>query len=558
MINFSKRIGALGQRRNLGLALVLGGIFGAFAALSLAEFGYDGGLPLDLYLLMTATLIVSAGAFFQLHLYNRQQEQKLELERKENAVMRMALDTHAIVSVTDSQGRIIDVNSRFTELTGYERNEIIGRTPRFLHESEEGTQTFHMIRAALDQGRTWHGEHCSITKTGEKRWFEVTVVPMMSQRRELVKAISVRTDVTEQRAAEADRQMSAILDNMQDEVFIYRARDLRMHYMNEAACARFGWKTADVKSKTMTDIRGDFDEARFRRHLAPLFSGSVTTTYLQGQHSGDPVEVATSLFEAVDGEKLLISVLRDIREREALARAKLSSVSVVSHELRTPLTAISGAIKMLKGRFSDEYSKQVGGIVDIAERNCERLLFIVNDILDLEKIEAGKMSFDKKPLAIDALASEAISSLQPYASELGVRLSLETQVEDAMVEADASRMMQVMSNLLSNAAKYSSEGDVVNVAVTATEGGWRVAVKDHGPGIGPEDQAKLFNTFAQINAADGKKRLGTGLGLAITRRILDNHGARIGVDSVVGKGSTFYFEIPKYVENAEAETVIAA
>ncbi|MHA7875170.1 PAS domain S-box protein [Roseivivax sp.] len=535
------------------------GLLATFIVTAFATVESEEARSPDIYLLLTAFLFVAVGAFYKLQQTSLRRDQMLMMQRKENAAMRVALDTHAIVSVTDAVGTIIDVNERFVELTGYTRSEAIGRTPRFLHECAEGENTFHVIRKSLDQGLSWHGEHCSVTKNGERRWFEVTVVPMMDRRGKLMKAISVRTDVTEQRAAEGDRQMRAILDNLQDEVFIYNLDDTSLRYMNRAACDRFGWALDEVAGKSMRDIREDFEIDRFRAHVAPLLEGKVDATYAQGKLAGSPVEVSTSILETADGERVFISILRDIRERHALARAKLSSVSVVSHELRTPLTAISGAIKMLRGRFEQDMSREAAGVVEIAERNCDRLLFIVNDILDVEKIEAGKMAFDKKHIDLNGLVNEAVTTLQTYASGLNVRIALESDCDNAMVEADQARLMQVMSNLVSNAAKYSSSGDVVTVSLADNGNCWRVAVRDSGPGISRENQKKLFDTFAQISAADGKKRLGTGLGLAITRRILDNHQARIAVQSEIGKGSTFYFDIPKLVDDGSNRMrVIAA
>ncbi|MHA6326428.1 PAS domain-containing sensor histidine kinase [Roseivivax sp. CAU 1753] len=534
------------NRVQLVALLVIACLLGAFGFLTVNELSPDHAhMSLDVYLVTMAILIVAGGAFFQLHVFNRQQSRILAMQLRENTAMRAALDTHAIVTVTDASGTIIDVNERFVETYGYSRDESIGQTPHFMHDGKDGQNFFHQIRSGLARGESWSGEHSAITKTGERRWFKATIVPMTDKKGRLLKAISIRTDVTALRAAAVDSQVRGLLDNLQDEVYIYRISDLQIRYMNNSACARLGWDQADCTNRTILDTKQSMKAAEAHAHLEPLLRGEVAATYVQTTDPDRPTEIATSLFEQDNGEFVFISVVRDITERQALARAKLSSVSVVSHELRTPLTSIAGALKMLQGRFEADLSPQASGILDIAARNTDRLLFIVNDILDLEKIEAGKMSFDVQEVDLEALVSDAVVSHQTFASGRNVRLAYEAECRDATVHGDPARLMQVMSNLLSNAAKYSGEGDVVTVNISDRGAVWRVAVRDRGPGISDEGKKKLFETFAQLTAADGVKRVGTGLGLAITKRILDRHGASIDVDSRVGSGATFFFDIPK-------------
>ena len=331
---------AASYRFHLGGLLVLCGLMTVFGLLTIMEFSPGGAVvSLDFYLIICAILIVAGGAFFQLHAYNRQQSQILAMQRKENVVMRAALDTHAIVSVTGPDGQIIDVNDRFVETFGYSRHEAIGQTPHFIHDAADGPNFFLQIRNQIAGGEPWSGEHSALTKSGERRWFKATVVPMTDKRGRLLKSISIRTDVTELRAAEANRQLSALLDNLQDEVYIYRVSDLSITYMNNVACDRFGWHKDDLKGRSILETNPKMSEEKIRSVLAPLVSGELETAYVQLDDPDMPTEISTSLFEQADRELVFISVVRDITERQALARAKLSSVSVVSHELRTPLTS---------------------------------------------------------------------------------------------------------------------------------------------------------------------------------------------------------------------------
>ncbi|MDX2272859.1 MAG: PAS domain S-box protein [Cyanobacteriota bacterium] len=234
---------------------------------------------------------------------------------------------------------------------------------------------------------------------------------------------------------------------------------------------------------------------------------------------------------------------RDITERQRIVRMKNEFVSTVSHELRTPLTSIRGSLGLIAGGVGGELPPQVKHLIDIAYKNSERLVVLINDILDIEKIESGKMHFDLKPLSLVPLLEQSVESNRAYGQQFGVNYRLETN-GTWRVNADANRLMQVMANLLSNAAKFSPPHSEVVVRVEAHREQVRVSVVDRGSGIPVAFRPYVFQKFTQADSADTRQKGGTGLGLSISKAIIERLGGAIGFETEVGKGTTFYFELP--------------
>jgi signal transduction histidine kinase/CheY-like chemotaxis protein len=247
--------------------------------------------------------------------------------------------------------------------------------------------------------------------------------------------------------------------------------------------------------------------------------------------------------------------IEDVTEAKRLAQLKNEFVSTVSHELRTPLTSIRGSLGLLEGGAAGELAARAKKLVSLARQNCDRLVRLINDILDMEKIEAGRMVFDMKPLALMELVGEAIAANEGYAREHGTRFVVKAACDGAMVLGDKDRLMQVMANLLSNAAKFTPSGAGVEVAVQPH--GWRlrVSVIDHGPGIPQEFQSRIFEKFSQADSSDTRKKGGSGLGLAISKAIVERHGGLLDFATRSGEGTTFYFELPAMADRRKGAQV---
>ena len=239
-------------------------------------------------------------------------------------------------------------------------------------------------------------------------------------------------------------------------------------------------------------------------------------------------------------EQILRSDILQLRELEQM---KSAFVSTVSHELRTPLTSVRGALGLVLGGTAGEIPPKARDLLRIAHQNTERLIRLINDILDIEKLESGQLPLRREPCDLAAIARTTIAAIDAYAAEHGVRVVLEPPAAPVVVAADADRLVQVATNLISNAVKFSPRDSTVRVAVEAGGGTARLTVADRGPGIPVEFQSRIFGRFQQADSSGSRAHGGTGLGLSIVRSIIDRHGGSVRFDTSPA-GTTFIVELP--------------
>jgi signal transduction histidine kinase len=238
-----------------------------------------------------------------------------------------------------------------------------------------------------------------------------------------------------------------------------------------------------------------------------------------------------------------IWMFEDIDARVGSERMKREFVSTVSHELRTPLTAIKGSLGLLKGGVGGRLDSKGDDLLGIAVSNCDRLVRLVNEILDLEKLRSGRLDFEIERIDLVPLLHGAASGNLGIATQAGVLLALEGLPAEAMVDVDPHRLRQVVDNLLSNAVKFSAPGGRVDLGLAATERGWSIFVADHGRGIPKDFLPHLFDPFTQADGSDAREKGGTGLGLSISKALVEGMGGRIHVESSLGVGSRFEVEL---------------
>ncbi len=239
-----------------------------------------------------------------------------------------------------------------------------------------------------------------------------------------------------------------------------------------------------------------------------------------------------------------VELAQDITERKQVEQMKNEFVSIVSHELRTPLTSIRGALGLLEGGVLGDLSAEAKEMIAIARQNSDRLIRLINDILDLDKIEAGKMELVHTRLDAGELARAALEGIRAYADTASVELRASVPDKLALF-GDRDRLLQVLTNLLSNAIKFSPAQGVVTLRAEAVGANLRFSIADSGPGIPEHQRNLLFRKFQQLDASDTRRKGGTGLGLAISKAIVEQHRGRIWIESVPGKGAVFFFELPR-------------
>jgi signal transduction histidine kinase len=242
----------------------------------------------------------------------------------------------------------------------------------------------------------------------------------------------------------------------------------------------------------------------------------------------------------------LVGVSWDVTELKRVERMKSEFVATVSHELRTPLTSLRGSLGLLVGGALERYPERARSMIQVAARNADRLALLIDDLLDLEKMEAGKMRFEVVPVDLPALIRQCIETNDGLAQRYGVHFRFAPSTDTIVkVNADPYRLQQVLANLLSNAAKFSPQGGDVEIVMKTSEDAVRVEVIDQGSGVPKEFRSRLFEKFSQADSSDARTKGGTGLGLAVCKAIMDALGGAIGHESVASRGATFFFELPR-------------
>jgi len=243
----------------------------------------------------------------------------------------------------------------------------------------------------------------------------------------------------------------------------------------------------------------------------------------------------------------------DVTERKDTEQRRVADqfISIVSHELRTPLTSIRGALGLILGTMAAELSEKLKALLEIAQGNSERLMRLINDILDIDKIASGQMQFTLRPADVSLLIHHTVRSFETYAPKLDVRVEIESTETGILVLVDEDRFTQVLFNLLSNAVKFSPTGGTVNVSTRVNDQSVRISVHDFGPGIPLEFRSRIFQRFSQADSSSTRKVGGAGLGLHISQQIVRGMGGQLGFESEEGQGATFWMQLPRVTSESK-------
>jgi len=470
------------------------------------------------------------------------------------------------ISISDAHGEVIYLNSAAQRNFGYTLEQLreYAQHEYAQHEYAQHEYAQHEyaqqgiglippeiiphVHQAFAQNEPFQGETTVRGAGGQT----VPVLMRLDQMRgaggEAIGVVAVVTDITERKRMEDELRLIRRAFESSSDAILITDEAFRPLFINAASQAQTGYGIEALQAGALTRFSSSELGLEIMRALTEtdVYFGEGEVQHLEGHRV--PVLMRGNRIRGSAGQVLgSVMVATDISERKRIERLKDDFVATVSHELRTPLTSISGALGLLVAGVLGQVSEEQRPMLDIAHQNAERLIALVSDLLDMQKMEGEGLSLNVKPLELRGVLEQALAEIGPYARTLGVSLSLELASESgretARVSGDSGRLAQVMSNLLSNACKFSSAGGSVSVRRLERTHTVRVEVEDRGTGIPEAFRGQIFGKFAQADASSTRSKGGTGLGLAISRAIVERHGGQIGFEPLE-VGTLFYFELP--------------
>ena len=467
------------------------------------------------------------------------------------------------VVVYDREQRLVYCNRRYVELLGLPRDLFLPGTPladvvrqMVARGDFARMRPDHELRFARIMEMMAHWPRPFIAE-----WIQANGMTLQSHISDLPggQSLLVMADITERKRHETEietqrTRLEAIIANAPIAIAVFDKTE-RLALRNAqyvAMAAREGIDPAP--GRTLADLIAALVDAR---GLDPDAARTEVSRWLDGARQiGDrAIEIrhhSGRIIEAFSGRLPDGGIIRffvDVTERKRVEQMKGDFVSTVSHELRTPLTSIAGSLGLLAGGAVGTLPDKARHLVSIAKANSDRLIRLVSDILDMEKIESGRIEFRSTPREIGPIVRHVADTAQGFAARYGARIEVQDPPSLARAMVDEDRLHQVLTNLVSNAIKFTPEGEAVRVATTATPSGdWRIEVVDRGPGIPEDFRARIFQPFAQADGTDARRLGGTGLGLSIAKSLVERMGGRIGFESASGQGTRFYVDLPMHEE----------
>jgi len=495
-------------------------------------------------------------------------DQQLKASLKEIDDLKAALDQHAIVAITDPQGKITYANDKFCIISKYSRAELLGQDHRLINSGHHSKEFIRQLWKTIASGKVWKGEIKNRAKDGTFYWVDTTIVPFLDDDAKPRQYVAIRADITERKRGEAAREHLAAIVNSSDDAIIGKTLKGIISSWNPGAEKMFGYRAADVIGKPVTILfppelvseeeeilrriaRGEnvkhFETVRVRKDGQRL-DVSVTISPIVNP-AGEIVgasKVARDITERKRAEAEIRQLNLELEARVAKRTAQLKAANEeleaysysVSHDLRAPLRAMNGFARILEEQCHDQLAPDARHAIERISANAAKMGQLIDSLLDFSSLNWRPVT--KKPVTPAAIARMVYEELRPESNGHRVEIKIDNLPR---CEADPTLLKQVFVNLLSNALKYSRNRNPAKIKV-----GWRKEadgpvyfVQDNGAGFDMEHAGKLFRVFQRLHTSDQFE--GTGAGLAIVDRIIQRHGGRIWAEAAVDQGAIFYFTL---------------
>ena len=489
----------------------------------------------------------------------RTDKELLETRDYLNNIIESSADT---ITVVDMKGIVRDGNKGGEGIMGYRADEAIGTPNRqFFPDPAEADRIMGLVqkKGVIKNYRT-----TVVRKDGKLIYVSMSAALLKDKNGVPIGTVRVSRDVTkevelEKRVREERDNLNLIFESMADGVYSV-SEDYKVEFMNKVLREAFGDHVGDICYEVFHERKEPCPLCK----LSEVMRGLTVRWEWRSRWMNRIYDLIETPVINLDGRISKLTIFRDITKRkraeeeiqklnqelelkvvdlEAVTRMKTEFLSLTSHELRTPLTPMKAQLQMLEEGYKGIMSEEQRESIELVLRNLARLDKLIKDILDISRIEMGRIKLSFESMSINDAVKEAIKMQEPFADEKGIKIVARLAKLPAIV-GDSERLRQVISNLVNNAIKFSEKATDVLVETQRVGEAVQFSITDYGIGISEEDKEKLFKPFSQIDSSMSRKRGGTGLGLAIAKGIIHAHNGKIWVESELGKSSTFYFSIP--------------
>ena len=436
------------------------------------------------------------------------------------------------------------------EIMGFERDRPIPTCREIMARvhPEDRLLVTNTLHLGHQRGIPWNFTYRLLLPNGTLKYIESRGEATLDPEGNVLKVLETLMDVSDRVRAEQSFQRSEehlhLITDALPVLIAYIDINQHYRYINRTYETWYGKSRSYIIGKPMQELWGESNYQKILPYVKTVLAGKAVTFESQPNTESNSYWVSATYipdFDA-DGVKGFFSLIEDITERKIAEQIKSEFVSIASHEMRTPLTSIHGVIKLLCAGRLGELTESGQNMAQMALRNSERLVRLVNDILDLERMESGRDKIAKQTCNSAELIRQALDTLRSMAAQQDI--VLETDATAVEFLGDRDRLIQTLTNLISNAIKFSPANSTIWITSHEQEQKVLFAVKDNGRGIPQDKQETIFERFQQVDASDSRKKGGTGLGLSICRHIVEQHGGKIWVESVFSQGSIFYFSLP--------------
>ncbi len=485
------------------------------------------------------------------------ENERAKLQEREERLQTMISNFPGAVYRCENNARwtMLYLSAAVGQLTGY-------AAERFLNDSlsltdithpDDVTPVFEQVQEALVRKSPFHMIYRIQHVDGTWLWVEEVGCGVYDAAGELKYIDGFIWDITiEEEARKAillsEQRLSTLYNQAPVAIILNDFANGRFIDCNPEFVRMIGYSTEEILSLRYMDLTppeyAESDNRELQNLLRTGRYGPYEKQYIHKDGHLIPILLNGVLIETPSGEQHIWAFIQDITERKRIEQMKNEFVSAVSHELRTPLTSISGSLGLIVNGMLGELPFNINNMLSIAHKNAQRLTILINDLLDMEKLLAGKMTFELRVQPLLPIIEQSLEGNKAYADTFGVRLELCSSLGGMLVNIDAQRLQQVLANFISNAVKFSPVNGAVEIHVERRGERVEIAVIDHGPGVSDDFRARIFQKFAQADSSDSRRRGGTGLGLAISKALVERMSGTIGFVSELGKGATFFASFP--------------